>query len=120
MKRAAGHPVFLELHVVLNDADDVCLSFEIVDESLGVTHWEKLLSQLDYGCTSPALIGRRGQKSFDVRMTVEQTADCASQCAGAVSVHDAHFGQVRERRVVEEFIDGVDGFVGCLADDVQF
>src|SRR5215213_1488259 len=41
MKRAAGHPVralFLELHVVLDYPDDVCLSFEIVDEYLGVTH----------------------------------------------------------------------------------
>ena len=42
VKRATRHPVcalFLELHVILNDADDVSLSFEIVDESLGVTHW---------------------------------------------------------------------------------
>ena len=36
--RPSSLPLFLELHVVLNDADDVCLSFEIVDESLGVTH----------------------------------------------------------------------------------
>ena len=35
VERAAGHPVrafLLELHVVLDDPDDVCLSFEIVDE----------------------------------------------------------------------------------------
>jgi hypothetical protein len=41
MKRATRHPVralLLELHVVLNDPDDVCLSFEIVDECLGITH----------------------------------------------------------------------------------
>jgi hypothetical protein len=41
MKRATRHPVrtlLLELHVVLNDPDDFCLSFEIVDECLGVTH----------------------------------------------------------------------------------
>lgn len=41
MKRATRHPVralFLELYVVLDDPDDVCLSFEIVDECLGVTH----------------------------------------------------------------------------------
>jgi catechol 2,3-dioxygenase-like lactoylglutathione lyase family enzyme len=41
VERAARHPVralFLELHVVLYDPDDVCLSFEVVDECLGVTH----------------------------------------------------------------------------------
>ena len=41
MKRTARHPVralLLELHVVLHNPDDVCLSFEIVDECLGVTH----------------------------------------------------------------------------------
>ena len=45
MKRAARHPVralLLELHVVLDDPDDVCLSFEIVDEGLGVTHYLKM------------------------------------------------------------------------------
>src|SRR5687767_15161718 len=45
MKRAAGHPVralLLELHVVLDHPDDVCLSFEVVDESLGVTHYLKI------------------------------------------------------------------------------
>jgi hypothetical protein len=41
VKRAARHPIralLLELHVVLHNSDDVCLSFEIVDECLGVTH----------------------------------------------------------------------------------
>src|SRR5215213_9731923 len=41
MERAARHPVralLLELHVILYDPDDVCLSLEIVDECLGVTH----------------------------------------------------------------------------------
>jgi hypothetical protein len=41
VERAARHPVralLLELHVVLYDPDDVCLSFEVVDECLGVTH----------------------------------------------------------------------------------
>ena len=41
MKGAARHPVcalLLELHVILDDADDVSLSFEIVDECLGVEH----------------------------------------------------------------------------------
>ena len=45
MKRAARHPVralFLELHVVLDYPDYVCLSFEIVDECLGVTHYLKM------------------------------------------------------------------------------
>ena len=86
MERAARHPVralLLELHVILNDPDDVCLSFEIVDECLGVTHylkvshgfsqmntdrsvitrvnlWLNLLSQLDQCCTSATLIGWGG------------------------------------------------------------
>ena len=41
MKRAAGHPVrtlFLQLHVVLDYADDVSLSPKVVDERLGITH----------------------------------------------------------------------------------
>ena len=45
MERATRHPVralLLELHVLLNDPDDVCLSFEIVDECLGVTHYLKI------------------------------------------------------------------------------
>ena len=44
VERAARHPVralLLELHVVLYDPDDVCLSFEVVDECLGVTHYLK-------------------------------------------------------------------------------
>src|SRR5687768_8728323 len=45
MKGAACHPVralLLELDVVLHHPDDVCLSFEVVDESLGVTHYLKI------------------------------------------------------------------------------
>ena len=45
VKRAACHPVcalFLELDVILDDPDYVCLSFEIVDECLGVTHHLKM------------------------------------------------------------------------------
>jgi hypothetical protein len=41
VKWTTRHPVcalLLELHVVLNDADNVCLSFEVVDECLGVPH----------------------------------------------------------------------------------
>jgi hypothetical protein len=41
MKRAGGHPVcalLLELHVILDDADDVRLALEVVNECLGVAH----------------------------------------------------------------------------------
>src|SRR5918994_6507713 len=112
MKRAAGHPVralFLELHVVLNDANDVCLSFEIVDESLGVTHCalelrEKLLSQLNNRSTSPALIGWRRSKTIDMRVPVQQSADGAAQRAGAMSMNDSHLRQMRQRSFIEKLI----------------
>ena len=44
MKRATRNPVgagLLERHIVLHDADNVRLAFEIVDESLRETHWVK-------------------------------------------------------------------------------
>jgi hypothetical protein len=37
-----------------------------------------------------------------------------------VAVNDSNFSQICQRGFVEEFIDGVDGFVSGLADDVQF
>ena len=87
MERATGHPVralLLELHVILDDANDVSLSFEIVDECLGVKHpsvlnrvvlW--LLSQLNEGCTSSALIGWGSYETCDVWMISQQARNRA-------------------------------------------
>ena len=79
---------------------------------------EKLLSQLNESCTSPALICRRGPKTVDVRMSVQQSPDRSTQRACAVAVNDSHLAQMCKRCFVEKLIDRVDCFVGCLSDHV--
>jgi hypothetical protein len=76
--------------------------------------WEKLLSQLNQRSASTALIGWRGTKTIDMRMSVQQSADGATQRAGSVTVNDAHLTHVGQRSFVEKFIDSVDCFVSLF------
>src|SRR6185503_4725475 len=128
MKRTTRHPVrplLLELHIILYNPNDVCLSFEIVDECLGVTHlsvwcflW-RLLSQLNYGCTSTALIRWRGYEAGDVGMAVQQPCNGTTQRAGAVPVNNSYLAQTRQRCFVKKFVNSVDCFISRLSNHVQ-
>ena len=76
MEGTARHPVralFLQAHVVLDDADDVCLALKVVDECLRITHC--LLVSVCGHCPD-IFLGKRGEvfgdyggrKSFSKRV----------------------------------------------------
>jgi hypothetical protein len=65
------------------------------------------------------LIGWGGDKTGDVRMTVEETGDCAAQGARAMPVNDSHLTQTRKRRLVEKLVNCIDCFISRLPNHVQ-
>ena len=95
MERAARHPVralLLELHVVLYDPNDVCLSFQIVDECLGVTHLFKSEPRIALIIVStqpvlhqhrPGRVGRAGNEKHEGgRPVTRRSLDVTRPCRG--------------------------------------
>ena len=53
-------------------------------------------------------------------MIGEQFRDCLAQRARAVAVDYAHFAEAVQESFVEKLVSEIDGFVGFLADEIDF
>src|SRR5204863_2470378 len=80
----------------------------------------RLLSQLNQCCTSATLIGRCSDKARNVGMSFQQITDSTSQGARPMSVHNSHLAQTCERGLIEKLINGVNCFISCLSNYIQF
>src|SRR5260370_838488 len=124
MERAASHPVrtlFFQRDIVLHDADNVRLTFQVIDEGLWKAHEElgflfRSLSKFDDGRPRSPLVLPRRFEARDVWMAGQQICNRPPQCAGAVAVDYAQFTQPVQESFVEKLVDEVDGFVRFLTD----
>src|SRR2546423_10561420 len=76
--------------------------------------------QFDLRRASAALVLRGRRKPRDMRMIVQEFSDRLAECASAVAVNYAHFGEAVQESFVEKLIREFNSFVGCLANQIQF
>src|SRR5262249_24554461 len=67
----------------------------------------------------PAAIWMLGRDSVDERMVAEEFAKTAPKSAGSVAVNDAKSRTMRERCIIEEFVDKLGRSFHGQADDVD-
>ena len=53
-------------------------------------------------------------------MVAQKFSDRLSQRAGAVAVNYAHFAEAVQESFVEKLVREIDGFVGCLTNEIEF
>src|SRR5262249_1099780 len=68
----------------------------------------KLLFQLHNRAAAAPLVGRRGRKTRDEGMLLQEPRQRALQLSRAVSVNDAHDALIRQERFVEESLGARD------------
>ena len=60
-----------------------------------------------------------GGRPRDERMRLEEFREAAAEGTGTVAMDDAYRGPMRERRVVQKFVDKFDGLLDAEADYVD-